>query len=198
MSSELENIKTALADRHRIERVLGGDSGSWSWVSLMRAPPEEPGSIEGCTKGRMLSVLIPLLMMACTTSAPPPDHPQDVSVASWENVDVVRFNSRVDEAVDAGLEWPRSALSLVLNLLGGDADTRSLALSEVANRGEAPDTVVVVLSRDGLLDDSVRGDWHRAALHRLGDGTWRLHELHRAFRCWRSGSLEEYSAERCL
>ena len=143
------------------------------------------------------SVFLPLLMMACSASSPPPGDPQDVPVASWENVDVVRFNSRVDEAVDAGLDWPSSALSVALNLLGGDAGTRSLALSEVANRGEAPDTVVVVLSRDGLLDDSVRGDWHRAVLHRLGDGTWRLHELHRAFRCWQGGSLEQYSAERC-
>ncbi len=118
-------------------------------------------------------------------------------MASWENVDVVPFNTRVDEAVDAGLDWPRSALSVALNLLGGDADTRSLELSEVANRGEAPDTVVVVLSRDGLLDDSVRGDWHRVVLLRRDDGTWRLHELYRAFRCWRGGSLEEYSAEPC-
>ena len=143
------------------------------------------------------SVFLVLLVVGCATSPPPADGPLDVPVDSWGEVDVVPLNSRVDEAVDAGLDWPGSALYVTLNLVGGDADTRSLALSEVANRGEAPDTMVVVVARDGLMDDSVRGDWHRAVLYRLTDGTWRLHELRRAFRCYRGGSPDRYSADLC-
>jgi hypothetical protein len=143
------------------------------------------------------SVLLLLLVAGCAASPPPAESPLAVPVDSWRDVDVMPLNSRVDEAVDAGLDWPRSALYVTLNLVGGDVDTRSLALSEVANRGEAPDTMVVVVARDGLLDDSVRGDWHRAVLHRLTDGTWRLHEMRRAFRCYRGGSLDRYSADLC-
>ena len=143
------------------------------------------------------AALLLLLVAGCSGSPPPARDPLDVPVDSWRVVDVMPLNSRVDEAVEAGLEWPQSALYVTLNLLGGDADTRSLALSEVANRGEAPDTMVVVVARDGLLDDSVRGDWHRAVLHRMTDGTWRLHERRRAFRCYRGGLLDSYSAELC-
>ena len=143
------------------------------------------------------SVLLLLLMVSCAASPPPAGNLLDVPVDSWGEVDVAPLNSRVNEAVDAGLDWPQSALSVTLNILGGDADTRALALSEVANRGEAPDTMVVVVARDGLMDDSVRGDWHRAVLYRLTDGTWRLHEMRRAFRCYRGGSLDRYSAELC-
>ena len=143
------------------------------------------------------SMLLLLLVVACAAAPPSVESPLDVPVDSWREVDVALLNSRVDEAVEAGLDWPRSALYVTLNLLGGDADTRSLALSEVANRGEAPDTMVVVVARDGLLDDSVRGDWHRAVLYRATDGTWRLHEMRRAFRCYRGGSLDRYSAALC-
>jgi len=143
------------------------------------------------------SILLLLLLVGCVAPPPSAGDPLDVPVDSWRNVDVMPLNSRVDEAVEAGLDWPRSALYVTLNLVGGDADTRSLVLSEVANRGEAPDTMVVVVARDGFLDDSVRGDWHRAVLYRATDGTWRLHEMRRAFRCYRGGSLDRYSADLC-
>jgi len=143
------------------------------------------------------SLLLLLVVVGCAAPPPSAGDPLDVPVDSWGEVDVAPLNSRVDEAVDAGLDWPQSALYVTLNLLGGDADTRSLALSEVANRGEAPDTMVVVVARDGLLDDSVRGDWHRTVLYRVTDGTWRLHEMRRAFRCYRGGSLDRYSADLC-
>ena len=143
------------------------------------------------------SMLLLLLVVGCGAAPPSAESPLDVPVDSWGEVDVAALNSRVDEAVDAGLDWPQSAVYVTLNLVGGDVDTRSLALSEVANRGEAPDTMVVVVTRDGLLNDSVRGDWHRAVLYRLTDGTWRLHEMRRAFRCYRGGSLDRYSADLC-
>lgn len=143
------------------------------------------------------SIFLLLLVVGCASPPPPAGDPLDVPVDSWGEVDVAPLNSRVDEAADAGLDWPQSALQVTLNLVGGDVDTRSLALSEVANRGEAPDTMVVVVARDGLLDGSVRGDWHRAVLYRLTDGTWRLHEMRRAFRCYRGGSLDRYSADLC-
>ena len=86
------------------------------------------------------SILLLLLVVGCAAAPPPARGPLDVPVDSWGEVDVAPLNSRVDEAVDAGLDWPQSALYVTLNLVGGDVETRSLALSEVANRGEAPDT----------------------------------------------------------
>ena len=143
------------------------------------------------------SILLLFLLVGCAAPPPPAGDALDAPVDSWGEVDVAPLNSRVDEAVDAGFDWPRSALYVTLNLVGGDADTRSLVLSEVANRGEAADTMVIVVARDGLLDNSVRGDWHRAVLYRVMDGTWRLHDMRRAFRCYRGGSIDSYSAALC-
>ena len=122
---------------------------------------------------------------------------QDILVESWEVVDTMPLNEQIDDAANAGFEWPKSALSVMLIILEGDEDTRRLTLSQVANTGEVPDEISFVMIRDGLLDDSVRGDWHQAILYRQDDGTWRLHELHRAFRCYRGESLDQYSGDVC-
>jgi hypothetical protein len=130
--------------------------------------------------------------------AAPLEHTPEPVVDSWEVVDVAELNARIDDAVSEGADWPRSPILTALEVLGGEADAREIAIDRRMNRAEAADTAVVVITRDRFLDDSVRGDWHRIVLRRLGDWTWRLHEVRRAFRCWRGHHLESYSAEWCL
>lgn len=142
-------------------------------------------------------ILCPLLL---SVFCAPSSHKTAVDgplVRSWSLVDVEPLNSGIDDAVAAGEEWPRSALLATLELFGGEADTRILELTVQGNRGEAPDTMIVIMTREGFLDDSVRGDWHKATLYRKADSTWRLHEVRRAFRCWRGGSVDSYEADWC-
>ena len=44
----------------------------------------------------------------------------------------------------------------------------------------------------------VNGDWHRITLQRLPDGTWRLVEARRAFRCYRGHQQESFGERLCL
>jgi hypothetical protein len=141
------------------------------------------------------SVLVLLLAAGCAVS-PRPDV-DAVPVESWERVGVDEFNARVEGAVADGAAWPASPLSVALELLDGDAGARHVTVDQRRNRAEAADTTTVVIARDGLLDDSVRGDWHRIVLRRLPDWTWRVHEARRAFRCQRGHHLESYSSEWC-
>ena len=138
-----------------------------------------------------------LLLVACCTPSLHKMAADGPRVESWNLVDVEPLNSHINKAVAAGEDWPRSALLATLELFGEESDTRTLSLSMEGNRGEAPDTMIIIMTRDGFLDDSVRGDWHRAALHRQSDNTWRFHEIRRAFRCWRGGNVECYGAEWC-
>ncbi len=117
--------------------------------------------------------------------------------ASWATLDAAPLNKRVEEAVARQEPWPRSPLLVTLHLVGGDEDTRELVLKEIKNRGEGADSSKVVCIRDGLLDDSVRGDWHEFHLKRLPDGTWRVSEAKAAFRCWRSSDSDVYEARPC-
>jgi hypothetical protein len=134
---------------------------------------------------KCLAILL-LLTAACAT---PPSHhgndPIDVPVESWESLDVGPLNAAIEEAIAAGDSRTSAPLQLVLDLLGGDLEARNLTLRQEYNRAEAPDSVRVILARDGLLDDSVRGDWHEFVLYQMPDRTWRVAEARRAVRCRR-------------
>jgi hypothetical protein len=124
---------------------------------------------------------------------------RDVPVESWAALDVEEFNATVDAAVDSGETWPGDPIDVVENFIwatiGGANYTR---LEKQDNRVEAPDSTVINLMRDRLADDSVRGDWHRIRLYRLDDGSWRISEALRAFRCYRGHQQAAYGERLCL
>jgi hypothetical protein len=119
-------------------------------------------------------------------------------VESYELVDIGGLNERIEAGIESGADWPTSPLAATIELLGGDTDTRRLSVTERKNRGEGADTTVVVIVRDGFLDDSIRGDWHRIVYVRQPDMTWRVREARRAFRCWRGHHLTSFSESWCL
>jgi len=140
--------------------------------------------------------VLALVFVAGCAASPAPDA-ADAPVESWEPVAVNEFNARIDSAVASDAAWPSSPLSIALEFLGGDAGARRFTVDQRRNRAEAADTTVIVIVRDGLLDDSVRGDRHRIVLRRLADRTWRVQEVLRAFRCQRGHHLDAYSSEWC-
>jgi hypothetical protein len=67
-----------------------------------------------------------------------------------------------------------------------------------ANEGvEAPTASRVTVLRDGLLDDSVRGDRWEIRLERTQAGAWRIAEVQRAWRCRRGEPLDRFGAVKC-
>jgi hypothetical protein len=139
-----------------------------------------------------------MLVLGCSPLPRVTEGPLSVPVASSDSLDVAPLNARIADAEADGLGWPMSPLDVTMTLLAHELDASRMEVSFEANRGEVPDTVVVVVARDGFKDDSVRGDWHRAVLFRTGEGTWRLNELRRAFRCYRGRSTDSYSGGLCL
>lgn len=66
------------------------------------------------------------------------------------------------------------------------------------NQGvEAPTASRVTVIRDGLLDDSVRGDRWDVRLERTQAGHWTIKEVKRAWRCRRGGAPDRFAATRC-
>lgn len=142
--------------------------------------------------------IIPMLLVAACSRSPPPGAAAlaEVPVESWQYVEVAPLDSSIEAALAAGEQWPESPARVALEVLGGESEARSLSLTEEKVRAEAADTVIVVLARDGFLDDSVRGDWHRLVLYRSADGGWRVADARRALRCWRADA-DHYRAGPC-
>lgn len=132
-------------------------------------------------------LILPLALVSCFMSTPLVES-IDVPVKSWEFVDTEPLNLTIEKAIKEKFSWPTSPTLIVYKLLDGDTETRELKLTRKADRAEAPDEAIVVLIRDGFLDDSVRGDWHQIKFKRMTDNTWRFAEIRRASRCWRKGN----------
>jgi hypothetical protein len=145
-----------------------------------------------------ICVMFFLIIVGCATLQTEGEKPLQIPLDSWDLLDVDELNSRISEAEAAQLDWSHSALGTALAMLEYGLDARYVELYLEGNRGEVADTVVIVLGRDGFKDDSIRGDWHRAVLYRTDSGTWRFHEIRRAFRCYRARSLDSYSRDYCL
>ena len=119
-----------------------------------------------------------------------------LAVISSHDVDVVGFNTALDGAVFVGETWPSDPVIVALRYIG-HYDVASLSLVKRDERGEDPSATTITVIREGLLDDSVRAIWDEIALSRTGDGTWRIAEARRAYRCWRSEQTVSYTAEPC-
>jgi hypothetical protein len=140
------------------------------------------------SKGGAMRYLVILLLLAAACAQLPlhnDSDPMNVSVASWKPLDVAPLNQAIEEAVAGGELETSTPLLIVFDLVGGDREALIFALEQEYNRAEQPDSVRVTVVRDGLLDDSVRGDWHEFRLYRMADGTWRVAQARRAVRCRR-------------
>ncbi len=107
---------------------------------------------------------------------------------------------RVSEAsyADAALLAARGATPLDVALaVAGPFEGTTQHLIQ-ANAGvEAPTASRVTVLRDGLLDDSVRGERWDIVLDRTAEGVWRIREVKRAWRCRRGGQTNSFAATRC-
>lgn len=68
---------------------------------------------------------------------------------------------------------------------------------QVNQGAEAPSASRVTVIRDGLLDDSVRGDRWEIRLERTQAGVWTIKDVKRAWRCRRGGGPDRFVATRC-
>ena len=68
---------------------------------------------------------------------------------------------------------------------------------QVNEGSETPSASRVTVIRDGLLDDSVRGERWDIRLERTASGVWRIAEVKRAWRCWRGAQRDGFAATLC-
>jgi hypothetical protein len=88
------------------------------------------------------------------------------------------------------------ALDVALKVVGAFEGSTQLII-QVNEGGEAPSKSRVTVVRDGLLDDSVRGDRWEVALERTAANLWRITEAKRAWRCRRGGQIDVFAAAQC-
>ena len=117
---------------------------------------------------------------------------------SYRLENIAPYNEKIEEAIKKGEVWPGDPILITMNMLMiSSDDARLLIISKESSPAENADRTEVTVIRDGLLDDSVRGDWHYFELRKLSDQGWRFTEIRHAFLCRRGIQTERLGKELC-
>jgi hypothetical protein len=124
-------------------------------------------------------------------TTPPVPQPED----STGSLPVETFNTFVQRTQPT---FARSALQTAIEFVNageGQAATTSVVASEGAEGNS--DNASVMITREGLADDSVRAVRYVVILDRNGDGTWRVRSAKRLQRCHDGRGHQDFSPELC-
>lgn len=112
----------------------------------------------------------------------------------WREPEFAAWSARLTAAADSA--WTRSPLTIALEFAGGgECECESLAV-QVTSTPERFDVAQVTVTREGFLDDSVRGDRLEFSLRREA-GRWRIERAERSTRCWPGRGHETYGPGPC-
>ena len=89
-----------------------------------------------------------------------------------------------------------AALDVALKVVGA-FEGSAQQITQLNDGGDLPSRSRVIVVRDGLLDDSLRGDRWEISLERTAASVWRITEVKRAWRCRRGGQTEIFATARC-
>jgi hypothetical protein len=147
----------------------------------------------------MLCLLVLGTALSARAARAQPQLQSEGRVGSYQVQDVTDFNRSVrsaHQAADGG--WTATPLGVTLRHLGDvTAETQSAVVEVIRPSPETHDRVLVMVTREGLLDDSVRGVKDRLELVRDPAGFWTIAAALRAWACRPGRGHAEYLAEPC-
>jgi hypothetical protein len=131
-----------------------------------------------------------LIALAASAAAAGPSL-ADLPVASTKLVAPGEYSAAAALAARGG-----APLAIALKIVGPfDGSTQHIV--QLNEGSEAPSGSRITVMRDGLLDDSVRGERWDIRLEKAASGVWRIAEVKRAWRCWRGAQRDGFAATPC-
>ncbi len=112
-------------------------------------------------------------------------------------VDYGSHNSTIDKAAAAKEDWVKLPMQIVARLLGEFSDMRSRSIEMTAPTADGPDSITVIITNDGYLDDSVRGERFKYELKSNDQGVWKFTSASKAWRCQPGRGNQDYSTIKC-
>ncbi|WP_262031777.1 hypothetical protein [Microvirga sp. Mcv34] len=148
-------------------------------------------SLPGLIRGAASFLLVLGQAHAQTSTTDPRIALPDVPVAAMESVAPDAYG-RVSSLAAGGA----SPLDIAL-AIAGSFDGATQHIVQMNEGGEVPSSARILVLRDGLRDDSVRGERWDIVLGRSDAGAWSIRDVKRSWRCWRGASTDRFSAQRC-
>lgn len=132
-----------------------------------------------------------VLLSPTTRAADPTGTLADLPVVDTRRVAPAKYAGATQLAVRG-----RAPVDIALAIVGRfEGLTQHLIL--VNKSADAPSAARVTVLRDGLLDDSIRGERWDIDFDKTAAGVWKIREVKRAWRCWRGAQTDRFAAAAC-
>ncbi len=112
-------------------------------------------------------------------------------------VDWGSHNTPIDRAAAAKEDWVKMPMQIFARLLGEFSDMRSRYIEMTAPTADGPESITVIITNDGYLDDSVRGERFKYVLKANDQGVWRFTSGGKSWRCQPGRGNQDFSIVKC-
>ncbi|MCI0388394.1 MAG: hypothetical protein MOB07_06465 [Acidobacteria bacterium] len=145
----------------------------------------------------MKKVLIAAALMALLAFDAHAQLKTEGKVASYEKVNPDQFNQSVKDAARNQEPWAASAISVALKMAWNGDDAKSTIVEVVKKSAEDPNAITIIVTHDGLMDDSTRAVKYKLELQKGADGVWQVTKASRARSCRTGRGHANYSSALC-
>ncbi len=129
-----------------------------------------------------------LLLSACSNNGDSHD--------SFMVEDATKYNNQILTALQHNEPWAQTPFLIVGELFGPAYQTEGIAGYAFEQTEIADDVVRVVVTQEGLLDDSVYGE-KRIIEFRYKVDRWVIEDIKLGFKCQRNRGHQNYAGELC-
>ncbi|GAA0189319.1 hypothetical protein GCM10009122_49380 [Fulvivirga kasyanovii] len=116
-------------------------------------------------------------------------------LSSFIDEDHIVFNEKITKAAEDHLDWVYDPVSIVRTLFPfHKTEGKSRLIIEQVM--DSQDFTTIILTHEGILDDSVSGEKRIIELKRI-NGQWKIISIKLGFKCWENRGHTYYSGELC-
>ncbi len=119
------------------------------------------------------------------------------SNTAYQNVDVNQINQTIDRAARRGNNWVKSPMQVLARLAGDFNEMKSRMIQLNSPSSENSDSIMVTVTNDGLMDDSVRSEKYVYKLEKTSRGVWKVTSAQKSWKCQPNRGHQDFSAVPC-
>lgn len=114
---------------------------------------------------------------------------------NYEPMDYKAFNQSLQEGTDKASPRTNDPVIVALNFIG-PTEALEQTIIRKNESAEASETTVIIITNEGLLDDSVQSVKYKIALKKTNN-IWFVQSALKAHKCWQGRGHSDYSAKPC-
>ena len=142
-------------------------------------------------------ILVSLFLFNSYTYVFADDYVQSaVSDTKYNTIDHQTFNKSLLSAKAKGEDWTFDPVIVSLKFIG-PFEGVTQTIERIHKNPESSEAAEVIITNEGLLDDSVMGLKYKLTLKRIKNGAWVIESAGKVVKCWKGRGHTTYSKELC-